>query len=70
MPHASCWLYLSPPTAVVKGSQQLAAVALAVWAFGMLWPINRFTSVKVDEAGQTRGLDAALHGETSYLEAG
>jgi Amt family ammonium transporter len=55
--------------------KQLAAVAISsVWAFGftygMLWLIDRFTPVKVDEADQESGLDAALHGETAYLEAG
>ena len=55
--------------------KQLAAVALSsVWAFGftycMLWLIDRITPVKVDQAAQEGGLDAALHGETAYLEAG
>ena len=55
--------------------KQLAAVALSsVWAFGftygMLWLIDRVTPVKVDQAAQEGGLDAALHGETAYLEAG
>ncbi len=55
--------------------KQLAAVALSsVWAFGftygMLWLIDRVTPVKVDHAAQEGGLDAALHGETAYLEAG
>ena len=55
--------------------KQLAAVVISsVWAFGftygMLWLIDRFTPVKVQEADQESGLDAALHGETAYLEAG
>jgi Amt family ammonium transporter len=55
--------------------KQLAAVALSsVWAFGftygMLWVIDRFTPVKVEESAEESGLDAALHGETAYLETG
>ena len=55
--------------------KQLVAVALSsVWAFaftyGMLWLIDRVTPVKVEESAQESGLDAALHGETAYLEAG
>ena len=54
--------------------KQLAAVALSsIWAFGftygMLWLIDRVTPVKVEQATQESGLDAALHGETAYLEA-
>ena len=53
---------------------QLGAVAISsVWAFvltyGMLWVIDRVTPVKVDAAGQTTGLDQALHGEIAYIEA-
>ena len=52
---------------------QLVAVGLSsLWAFvftyGMLWIIDRITAVKVDEAGETAGLDMAIHGETAYLE--
>ena len=52
---------------------QCAAVLLSsVWAFvftyGMLWIIDRITLVKVDEAGETAGLDESLHGEAAYLE--
>jgi Amt family ammonium transporter len=52
--------------------KQLFAVALSsVWAFGftygMLWLIDRFTPVKVNQAAEESGLDAALHGETAYL---
>lgn len=55
--------------------KRFAAVAISsVWAFGftygMLWLINRFTPVKFDQAAEEGGLDAALHGETAYLEAG
>ena len=54
--------------------KQLVAVAFSsVWAFGftygMLWLIDRVTPVKVDQAAEEGGLDAALHGETAYLEA-
>ena len=45
---------------------------LSIWAFvftyGMLWIIDRITTVKVDEAGETAGLDMAIHGEAAYLE--
>ena len=52
---------------------QLGAVCISsLWAFvftyGMLWVIDRVTTVKVDEAGQAAGLDQALHGEVAYLE--
>ena len=55
--------------------KQLAAVLLSsAWAFGftyaMLWLIDRVTPVKVDQAAEETGLDAALHGEAAYLEAG
>jgi len=55
--------------------KQLAAVAISsVWAFGftfgMLWLIDRVTPVKVALGAEESGLDAALHGETAYLEAG
>ena len=55
--------------------KQLAAVAFSsAWAFGftygMLWLIDRVTPVKVDQSAEEGGLDAALHGETAYLEAG
>jgi Amt family ammonium transporter len=33
----------------------------------MLWMIVRITPVKVGEAGETGGLDSALHGEIAYL---
>jgi Amt family ammonium transporter len=53
--------------------KQLVAIALSsVWAFGftygMLWLIDRVTPVKVEHAAEESGLDAALHGETAYLE--
>jgi Amt family ammonium transporter len=52
--------------------KQLVAAALSsVWAFAftyaMLWLIDRVTLVKVDQAAEESGLDAALHGETAYL---
>src|SRR5881296_1271396 len=45
---------------------QLGAVLLSsFWAFvftyAMLWIIDRITKVKVDEAGETAGLDMAIH---------
>jgi Amt family ammonium transporter len=53
---------------------QLGAVLLSsAWAFvftyGMLWLIERLTPVKVGPAGESEGLDSALHGETAYIEA-
>ena len=53
--------------------KQLAAIAISsVWAFvftyAMLWLINLVTPVRVDQTAQERGLDAALHGETAYLD--
>jgi Amt family ammonium transporter len=52
---------------------QLLAVAISsAWAFvftyGMLWLIDRVTTVKVTEDGERSGLDASIHGETAYLE--
>jgi Amt family ammonium transporter len=52
---------------------QLGAVLLSsLWAFvftyGMLWLIERVTPVKVGTAGESEGLDSALHGETAYTE--
>jgi Amt family ammonium transporter len=52
--------------------KQVAAVAISsVWAFGftyaMLWLIDKVTPVKVHQAAEESGLDAALHGETAYL---
>ena len=50
----------------------VAVLLSSVWAFvftyGMLWLIDRITPVKVDEAGESAGLDMALHGESAYLE--
>ena len=53
---------------------QLGAVLLSsLWAFVftyvMLWIIDRITAVKVDEAGETAGLDMAIHGEAAYVES-
>jgi Amt family ammonium transporter len=51
--------------------QLVAAAVSSVWAFaftyGMLWLIDKMTPVKVDQAAEESGLDAALHGETAYL---
>ncbi|HEY5491421.1 MAG TPA: ammonium transporter [Gemmatimonadaceae bacterium] len=50
----------------------MAVVISSVWAFiftyGMLWLIDRVTTVKVDEQGEAAGLDSSLHGELAYLE--
>jgi ammonium transporter, Amt family len=49
----------------------VAVTVSSVWAFGftygMLWLIDRVTPVKVNQAAEESGLDAALHGETAYL---
>ena len=52
--------------------KQLVAIAFSsIWAFaftyGMLWLIDRVTPVKVEQAAEEGGLDAALHHETAYL---
>ncbi|MCB9896471.1 MAG: ammonium transporter [Planctomycetes bacterium] len=54
---------------------EVGAVLLSsVWAFvftlGMLWIINRFTPVRVEESTELLGLDEGLHGERAYLEQG
>ena len=46
----------------------LSSVWAFVFTYGTLWIIDRITSVKVDEAGETEGLDMAIHGEAAYLE--
>ena len=54
--------------------QMGAAVFSSVWAFavslGMLWVINKFTPVRVEDAHEEIGLDEALHGEKAYIEEG
>jgi Amt family ammonium transporter len=51
--------------------QCMAVLLSTTWAFvftlGMLWLIDRVTRVRVDEAQEETGLDAALHGEEAYL---
>src|ERR1035438_456780 len=54
---------------------QLAAVTFSsLWAFiftlGMLWAINKFTPVHVEDETEKAGLDEGLHGEHAYLEEG
>jgi Amt family ammonium transporter len=57
--------------AAFLGKELAAAAISSVWAFaftyGMLWLIDRVTPVKVEQAAEEKGLDAALHGETAYL---
>ena len=53
--------------------KQLGAAAFSsAWAFiftlGMLWIIDRLTVVRVADEHEEIGLDAALHGETAYVE--
>ena len=56
--------------AVFFGKQCAAVFGAAVWAFvftyGMLWAIDKVTSVKVDAQHEQVGLDEALHGELAY----
>lgn len=53
------------------GTQLMAVAISSVWAFGftygMLWVINKFTPVRVEEAHEQVGLDEALHGEAAYI---
>ncbi len=54
--------------------KQVAAVLFSsVWAFvftyAMLYVIDRFTTVKVDEASEEIGLDQSIHGEHAYEDA-
>lgn len=50
--------------------QFIAVTAAGLYAFlftyAMLWLINRFTPVKVNDKEEEEGLDAVLHGETAY----
>ncbi|HTS14279.1 MAG TPA: ammonium transporter [Candidatus Sulfotelmatobacter sp.] len=55
-------------------AKELAAVVLSsVWAFaftfGMLWLIDRVTTVHVEPGAEESGLDQALHHEEAYLGA-
>jgi len=68
------------PTGLLAGSpdffvkQLVAAVFASVWAFaftyGMLWLIDRVTTVRVSQAAEEMGLDSAIHGEQAYLGEG
>jgi Amt family ammonium transporter len=53
------------------GKQVAAILFSSVWAFsftyGMLWLIDRFTPVHVEQGAEEKGLDQALHGEQAYL---
>jgi len=53
--------------------QILAVVISSIYAFaftwGMLWVINRITSVKLTKAEEEIGLDEILHGEHAYTDA-
>jgi ammonia channel protein AmtB len=39
-----------------------------VFTLGMLWLIDRFTTVRVKDSDEALGLDESLHGEAAYLE--
>ena len=51
------------------GGTDLGALAI-VWAlgftFGMLWVIDRVTTIRVTDETETLGLDEGLHGEAAY----
>ena len=51
-----------------------AGLISSIWAFaftlGMLWIIDRITPVHVEESDEQIGLDAGLHGEIAYEDAG
>jgi Amt family ammonium transporter len=52
--------------------KQVAAVVFSsIWAFaftyGMLWLIDRVTTVRVTSSTEELGLDSAIHGEQAYL---
>ena len=53
------------------GKQLVAIVFSSVWAFvftyGMLWLIDRVTTVRVTQAAEEAGLDESLHGEVAYV---
>jgi Amt family ammonium transporter len=49
------------------GSVVVAAVYAFVFTYVMLVIINKFTPVKVSQAGEEQGLDVTEHGETAYL---
>jgi ammonium transporter, Amt family len=71
-PQGADGLLAGNPTFFVK---QLAAVVFSsVWAFGftfgMLWLIDRVTTVHVTRGEEEIGLDAALHGEHAYAAEG
>ena len=52
------------------GKEVVAILVSSVYAFaftwGMLWIINRFTTVRTTESEQLAGLDETLHGESAY----
>ena len=43
-----------------------ASLYAFLFTYGMLWVINKFTAVKVDDREEEEGLDEVLHGETAY----
>jgi Amt family ammonium transporter len=53
------------------GKQLVAVLFSSAWAFaftyGMLWLIDRVTTVRVTSATEELGLDSAIHGEQAYL---
>ena len=71
-PNGTDGLLAGNPEFFVK---EVAAVLLStVWAFvftfGMLWLIDRVTTVHVSAGVEETGLDAGLHGEQAYLPLG
>jgi Amt family ammonium transporter len=56
------------------GKQAAAVIISSVWAFaftyGMLWLIDRVTTVRVSDAAEAEGLDFSLHHEEAYIGLG
>ena len=70
-PSGADGLFHGDPSFFMK--QCVAVLFSSVWAFGftlgMLWLINRVTTVRVSEAGEQSGLDESVHGEIAYVGA-
>ena len=70
-PSGADGLFHGDPSFFMK--QCVAVLFSSVWAFGftlgMLWLINRVTTVRVSEAGEQSGLDESEHGEIAYVGA-
>jgi Amt family ammonium transporter len=47
----------------------MAIVWALAFTWGMLWLIDRVTTVRTDEAAEAAGLDESIHGEQAYVGA-